>query len=101
MYHPNFCVECGGQLPRTGWRLWTGRRFCVACARRLGKRGLAGRLAIVAIIAIVAFVIGRSLRVPAPPLIVQRSANSPLSDLPVNLNDIAKSSNRDPKSQNG
>ena len=101
MYHPNFCAECGAQLKRRGWRVWSGRRFCQICARRLGRRSFAGRLVIVALIAILAFVLGRSLRAPIPPLIVQRSANSPLSDLPVNLNDIAKSNNQNPKAPNG
>ena len=37
-----------------------------------------------------AFALGRSLRPAPPPLIIQRAANSPLSDLPVNLNEIAR-----------
>ncbi|MFN2578939.1 MAG: hypothetical protein ABR607_14760 [Pyrinomonadaceae bacterium] len=35
--------------------------------------------------AIAAFAIGRYLRPPPPPLIIQRAANSPLSDAPVAL----------------
>jgi len=38
-----------------------------------------------AIIAIAAFAFGRYLRPGPPPLVIHRSANSPLSDLPVSL----------------
>lgn len=38
MYRPNFCSECGTQIVRERWHLWTNRRFCDACAPRLRKR---------------------------------------------------------------
>ena len=47
-----------------------------------------------AIIAAAAFALGRYLRPSPPRLLIQRAANSPLSDLPVNLNDSALTTNR-------
>jgi len=94
MHRPNFCAECGERLARRGWRALLSGRFCVACARRLGGFVIAKPVAIVAITAISSFAVGRYLRPPAPPLLIQRAANSPLSDLPVNLNDAAHPTNR-------
>ena len=94
MYRPNFCMECGERLARRGWRAWIGVRFCVDCARRLGRGGLAKPLATISIIAVSAFAVGRYLRPTAPPLLIQRAANSPLSDLPENLNDGTRTINR-------
>jgi hypothetical protein len=68
-------------------------------AARLGKTSFARPLAVIAIIIIAAFVLGRYLRPGAPPLVIEREANSPLSDLPVNLNDTAKSAGRNTNSQ--
>ena len=94
MYRPNFCAECGERLARRGWRAWIRARFCGDCARRFGGNGLAKPIAVISIVAISAFAVGRYLRPPAPPLVIQRAANSPLSDLPVNLNDSARATNR-------
>jgi len=59
---------------------------------------LARPLVVIAIIAVAAFALGRYLRPGAPPLVIERAANSPLSDLPVNLNDTAKSASRNTSS---
>ena len=94
MYRPNFCAECGERLARRGWRAWTSARFCGDCARRLGRVGLLRALTILAITAAAAFALGRYLRPAPPPLLIQRAANSPLSDLPVKLNESARITNR-------
>src|SRR6266852_4007477 len=94
MYRPNFCAECGERLARRGWRAWISARFCGDCQRRLGRTGLIRALTILAITAAVAFSLGRCLRPAPPPLLIQRVANSPLSDLPVNLNASIQTSNR-------
>lgn len=94
MHRPNFCAECGERLARQGWRGWIRARFCGDCARRFGGSGLAGPIAIISIVALSAFSVGRYFRPPAPPLIIQRAANSPLSDLPANLSDSARASTR-------
>ena len=98
MHMANYCAECGARLKRKGWRAWLNGSRCEDCARRLGKASFGRPLAVIAIIAIAAFALGRSLRPGAPPLVIERAANSPLSDLPVNLN-TAKSSSRNPNSQ--
>ena len=94
MYRPNFCAECGERLARRGWRVWISGRFCRDCARRLGRLGLVKPVVIISLVAVSAFALGRYLRPPAPPLLIQRAANSPLSDLPVNLNDGARANTR-------
>jgi hypothetical protein len=94
MYRPNFCAECGERLARRGWRALFSGRFCVACARKRGRAVIAKPIVILAITAISSFALGRYLRPPAPPLLIQRAGNSPLSDLPVNLNDTARTTNR-------
>ena len=99
MYRPNFCAECGERLARRGWRARMRARFCVDCARRLGRSGWLGSLTILAVIGFAAFALGRYLRPPAPPLLIQRAANSPLSDLPVNLDYSTGTNRRDSTNQ--
>ena len=83
MQRPNFCVECGERLAQKGWSARLGRSLCDRCTRRLGMV-LAFRPVMVAtLIGITAFAFGRYLRPSPPPLIIQRAANSPLSDSPV------------------
>jgi hypothetical protein len=101
MYRPNFCAECGERLTRRDWRwliqAWAGASWCDDCARRLGQYGfarVARPITTILIIVISAFGLGRYLRPGPPPLIISRAANSPLSDLPVNLNDTSRTTNR-------
>lgn len=95
----NYCAECGARLKRKGWRAWLNRSVCEDCGRRSGKTTFMRPLTVIAVIVIAAFALGRSLRPGAPPLVIERAANSPLSDLPVNLNDTAKSVSRNTNSQ--
>ena len=90
MYRPNFCVECGERLTRRGWRALIRARFCPDCDSRLGRSVHAKTITIIVIVAAAAFATGRYLRPPGPPLIIQRAVNSPLSDLPQNLNDSTR-----------
>ena len=94
----NYCAECGARLKIKGWRAWLNGSLCEDCGRRLGKTSFGRPLAVIAIIAIAAFALGRYLRPGAPPLVIERAANSPLSDLPVNLNDTAKFASRNANS---
>ena len=105
MYRPNFCVECGERLTqsrRVAILSRAGGKFCDDCGRRLGKSALIRSLAMLAVIAFASFALGRWLRPAPPPLVIQRAANSPLSDSPVDLNAGARASNRkpDPGKQN-
>jgi hypothetical protein len=83
MHRPNFCVECGQRLALRSWRARLTGNFCDACAHRLRNYGLMRSLIVLAAIAFLTFALGRWLRPAAPPLIIQRAANSPLSDSPV------------------
>jgi hypothetical protein len=89
----NFCAECGERLARSGWRARLGQRLCAGCAQRIGRFASYRWLIAIALVAIAAFALGRSLRPAPPPLIIQRAANSPLSDSPVGLSD-ARQANR-------
>jgi hypothetical protein len=53
----------------------------------------------ISIVAVSAFAVGRYLRPSPPPLLIQRAANSPLSDMPVNLNDSARTARRNSTNQ--
>ena len=79
MYRPNFCSECGTKIVRLHWHPWTSRRFCDECARRLRKERLQVPLISAVLLFSMGFITGRALRPKPPPLIIQRSANSPLA----------------------
>jgi hypothetical protein len=98
MHVANYCADCGAPLKRKGWRALLKRSVCEDCANRLGKASFARPLVVIAILAIAAFALGRYLRPAPPPLVIERAANSPLSDLPVNLNDIVKAGSRNANS---
>ena len=82
MQRPNFCVECGERLALKGWSARLGRRYCEPCSRRLGTVGAFRPIIMASLLALAAFAFGRYLRPAPPPLIIQRAANSPLSDSP-------------------
>ena len=79
MYRPNFCSQCGAKIVRLHWHPWTSRRFCDTCARQLRKERLRLPLISAVLLFSMGFVTGRALRPKPPPLIIQRSANSPLA----------------------
>jgi len=82
---PNYCVECGEQLIRKGWRRFWRSRFCEPCARRLGGFTRFRPQTIALGIGLAAFSLGRYLRPAPPPLIIERAANSPLTDVPATV----------------
>ncbi len=105
MYRPNFCSECGAKILRLRWHAWTSRRFCDVCSKRLLKQRLTNPLVAAIVLLSIGMITGRAGRPAAPPLIIERSANSPLynsqnnsvtnetDDPPAN----AKSSNSHPR----
>ncbi len=80
MYKPNFCAECGAKLLRLRWRLWTSRKFCNDCARRLRKARIAPVLFAALALISAGYVAGRMRRPAPPPLIIERRSDSPLGD---------------------
>lgn len=90
MSNSNFCRNCGARLPRKSWRLWMRGALCDDCAKRPGVSTRNRAIIGITLVAAAAFAFGRYLRPPSPPLIIQRAANSPLSDAPLDLNSITK-----------
>jgi hypothetical protein len=82
MYRPNFCCECGERVARARWRAWTSRRFCASCARRLRRKRLTTMLLPAAALVVAGFLLGRMMRPPLPPLVVERGTLR-LAPLPV------------------
>jgi hypothetical protein len=74
MYRPNFCSECGKKTLRIHWHLWTSRRFCDACSRRLWKQRLKLPILVTISLLSIGFIAGRAGRPAPPPLIIQRAA---------------------------
>ncbi|HVQ38646.1 MAG TPA: hypothetical protein VMS31_14005 [Pyrinomonadaceae bacterium] len=79
MYKPNFCSQCGAKLLRLRWRLWTSRRFCDECARRLRKERFVPWLCSTLALLSIGYCAGRARRPPPPPLTIVRRADSPLT----------------------
>jgi hypothetical protein len=90
MSNSNFCRNCGARLVRRSWRLWSRGALCDDCARRPGVNTRSRIIIVIGLLAAAAFAFGRYLRPSPPPLIIQRAANSPLSDAPLDLNSLAK-----------
>ena len=78
MYRPNFCSDCGAKILRLHWHAWNSRRFCDSCSRRLLKQRLTPPLLGAVALLIIGMITGRAGRPKPPPLIIERSANSPL-----------------------
>jgi hypothetical protein len=100
MYRANFCVECGDRLTLKSWRAFLGRRLCDHCAERFGSFAAGRPFIVIVLIALAAFAFGRYLRPAPPPLIIQRAANSPLSDAAVEFaaaNPASRNNSADPK----
>ncbi len=81
MYRPNFCCECGEKVIRLRWRVWHSLRFCSDCAKHHRKERFTRPLLIGVVLICFGVIAGRAMRPAPPPLIIQRSANSPLLDL--------------------
>jgi len=92
MHRASFCPECGDRLTLKGWRARLGRRLCDRCAQRLGSLAAWRPLLTVALVAVAAFALGKYLRPAPPPLIIQRAANSPLPDAPIEFSAAAPAS---------
>jgi hypothetical protein len=80
MYKPNFCAECGTKLLRLRWHLWTSRKFCNDCARRLRRARVVPVLFVAAGLVSAGYVAGRIRRPAPPPLVIERRSDSPLGD---------------------
>jgi hypothetical protein len=77
LYKPNFCCECGERVVPPRRRLWASRRFCRACAPRFRRAGLRRWLLLASALFLPGFLLGRVLRPPPPPLVLERGAQVP------------------------
>jgi len=75
-YRPNFCCECGEQIVRLRWHVWTSRRFCDKCFRETRKDYRLQRLIVTVILLVIGVLIGRGCRHERPPLVIERPAQS-------------------------
>lgn len=80
MYTPNFCSECGRKRLRLRWHLWTSRRFCNYCARRLRRARLIPALLVILALTGAGYVAAGVWNPEPPLLVIERRADSPLSD---------------------
>jgi hypothetical protein len=79
LYRPNFCSQCGTKLLRLRWHLWTSRKFCDECARRLRKERFLPWLCATLALITAGYCVGRVQRPKPPPLTIVRRADSPLT----------------------
>ena len=80
VYKPNFCCECGNKLVRLRWHFWTSRRFCNLCARRFRRERFVPLLLISLALITLGYLLGRTRQAAAPPLVIERRSDSPLSN---------------------
>jgi hypothetical protein len=80
LYKPNFCCECGNKLIRLRWYFWTSRRFCNVCARRFRRERFVPMLFFSLALLTSGYLLGRTRQPAAPPLIIERRADSPLNN---------------------
>lgn len=79
-YRPNFCSECGVEIARARWRVWTSRRFCQVCARRFRKRTIIASTVVAASLIVTGFAAGHFANTAPeqPPLVLNtRSMGDP------------------------
>ena len=74
------CLECGARLARKPWRVWEGQ-FCKDCAPRFRKAGTGHLIIAASALILLGFTLGRYTQTQSPPLLIERAANSPLSNL--------------------
>jgi len=80
LYKPNFCCECGNKLIRLRWHFWNSRRFCKVCAWRFRRERFVPRLLFSVALIASGYLLGRTHQPAAPPLIIERRADSPLNN---------------------
>lgn len=83
MYEPNFCSECGAEITDERRSLWAGSKFCDSCGSRFQRTRLMTPLLIGSFLLCGGFALGRYLRPPEQPLIIQRSTLSTHPDAPL------------------
>ncbi len=68
LYKPNYCCQCGDEIERIDWKLWTSRRFCESCEGDFRQADWMPRIASLVMIAGGVFGLGSYLKAPEKPL---------------------------------
>ena len=92
MYQPNFCADCGAQIVRERWHLWTSRRFCDACAPRFRKRQFLAPVLAGSALFSIGLAAGGLSQPAVPPLLVEPRPAAPFANQtapPASANTVA------------
>lgn len=83
MYKPNFCSECGSRIERSGWHLWTSRKFCTHCAPRFRRTQIFLPVAAGTILFGTGLLAGRGVNPSSPPPLTVERGELPVVVAPV------------------
>lgn len=81
MYRPKFCCDCGERILRESWKLWTSRRYCETCSKRLQKKQLVAPILVGVTLLSSGLLAGRMIQ-PAQPALIEKSSLVTLTSTP-------------------
>jgi hypothetical protein len=90
LFRPSFCCNCGENIERAEWKLWTSRRFCDLCAtdftmQEFVPKGVILLASVISVFGIVSFLSRNPERTNlAVGRTVDRPRNSPVERPPAN-----------------
>lgn len=90
MYRPKFCCDCGERILRERWKLWTSRRYCETCSKRLQKKQLVAPILFCMTLVSGGLLAGKMIQPAQPPLIEK----SPLVTLTTTPNKSQSTNNK-------
>ena len=64
LYKPKYCCQCGEDIERVAWKLWSSRRFCQLCETEVGHHDWIPRMALGVGIFLSVFGLGSYLQTP-------------------------------------
>jgi hypothetical protein len=64
LYKPKYCCQCGEEIERIDWKLWSSRRFCQFCETEVGHYDWMPRIVLGLGIILSVFSLGNYFRTP-------------------------------------